>query len=364
MKILILTGRFGMGHYSAARALAERIPAELPGAECAVVDLFSEVFGGTTGVLYKAYTLFISRGGKIYNQIYRRLENGNEKLGIPLRPLFLRGLGRVLADCCYDVVISVLPLTSQLMSEHKSRTGDRTPFITCITDVCPHGDWIAPHTTAYLAASERTRSLLVSRGVNPKSIYVTGVPVRPCFRPAMPAQDSARVREVLITGGGLGLLPSAIGFYRSLASIPNLHATVVCGDNTALHDRLSGRFDNITVLGFTRDMASLMRKSDLVIGKPGGVTLFESIACRVPLLSFRPFLAQEVYNAGFLRAEGLGEVLDCQPEECLPIVKELLFDDARLASMRRNMDKLVRSRDSLVLPLLLSQYPETGCCAS
>ena len=61
MKILILTGRFGMGHYSVARALSERITAEVPGAQCVVVDLLAEALGGTTGVLYKAYTLFIGR---------------------------------------------------------------------------------------------------------------------------------------------------------------------------------------------------------------------------------------------------------------------------------------------------------------
>ncbi len=363
MKILILTGRFGMGHYSVARALSERIAVETPNAQCTVVDLFAQAFGGTTGLLYKAYTLFISRGGKIYNQIYRRSENGTEALGIPQRPVFLRALGHVLAERSYDAVISVLPLTSQLVSEYKTRTGDRTPLVTCITDVCPHGDWTAPNTDAYLVAAERTRSMLAARGVPRRNIYVTGVPVRPCFTPSV-RRPGDGPREMLLTGGGLGLLPSGIGFYRALNALSGLHTTIVCGDNEALYDKLHGRFENITVLGFVSDMDRLLRESDLVVGKPGGVTLFESIAARVPLLAFRPFLAQETYNAGFMRAEQIGEVLDCDPQDCLEQLRDLIFDDARLLAMRRNMDRLVAARDDLALPLLLARLGESGCRAS
>ena len=51
MKILILTGRFGMGHYSVARALSERITAEVPGAQCVVVDLLAEALGEILGAI-------------------------------------------------------------------------------------------------------------------------------------------------------------------------------------------------------------------------------------------------------------------------------------------------------------------------
>ena len=362
MNILILTGRFGMGHYSAARALQEQLLAVCPNAHVAVRDVFADAFGGSTGLLYKAYTLFISRGGKIYNQIYRRSERTGDTVGIPLRPVFLRTLGHILAEKRYDAVISTLPFTSQLMSEYKSRYGDSTPLVTCITDVSIHGDWLAPGTDAYLVATERTRSALTAMGAPRDSIFVTGVPVRPGFSPSgrVPA---ANRREVLITGGGLGLLPDSIGFYRALNTLPGLHATVICGDNASLRERLEGRFENITVLGFVPDMENYLRHSDLVVGKPGGVSVFEAIACRVPFLAFRPFLAQEVYNAGYISAEGLGAVLECEPRQCIEQLYELIFDDMRLAEMRRNMDRQVSMRDSGALSRLLRGLENPGCCA-
>ena len=71
-----------------------------------------------------------------------------------------------------------------------------------------------------------------------------------------------------------------------------------------------------------------------------------------------------MYNAEFMQAEGIGEVLRCAPQDGLPQLRELLFDGERLASMRRNMDRLAEERDRCALPLLLSRLERAGSCAS
>ena len=43
MKILIMTGKFGMGHYSAAQSLAKQVKKVNPQAEVAIRDLFESV---------------------------------------------------------------------------------------------------------------------------------------------------------------------------------------------------------------------------------------------------------------------------------------------------------------------------------
>ena len=65
-----------------------------------------------------------------------------------------------------------------------------------------------------------------------------------------------------------------------------------------------------------------------------------------------------------MSAEGIGEVMDGEPQDCLPQLSSLLGDDERLASMRQNMDRLVSARDAYALPLLLSRLERTGSCAS
>ena len=65
-----------------------------------------------------------------------------------------------------------------------------------------------------------------------------------------------------------------------------------------------------------------------------------------------------------MRAEGIGEVLECQPQDCITQLRELIADEPRLDAMRRNMDRLAAARDDLPLPLLLSRLEKAGCRAS
>ena len=52
-----------------------------------------------------------------------------------------------------------------------------------------------------------------------------------------------------------------------------------------------------------------MKEADLLITKPGGITMFEAIASRTPLFILPPGLAQEKENAAFIETSGIGYVL-------------------------------------------------------
>lgn len=52
-----------------------------------------------------------------------------------------------------------------------------------------------------------------------------------------------------------------------------------------------------------------MQEADLMISKPGGITVFEAINSEIPLLVFEPFLQQEVNNANFISLHCLGHVI-------------------------------------------------------
>lgn len=52
MKILILTGKFGMGHWSASQSLCQQLTRAFPRAEVRVVDLFAYAMPGASEALY------------------------------------------------------------------------------------------------------------------------------------------------------------------------------------------------------------------------------------------------------------------------------------------------------------------------
>ena len=91
------------------------------------------------------------------------------------------------------------------------------------------------------------------------------------------------------------------------------------------------------VLGFTDRVYEYMAASDLVLTKPGGITLFETIFSELPILAWEPFLEQEKNNARFLVKRGLGRVAAKEPEECLSAIRALIYDDETLEWMAGNM---------------------------
>lgn len=59
-------------------------------------------------------------------------------------------------------------------------------------------------------------------------------------------------RQLLIMGGGLGLMPRKDSFYEALNALPGVHTTILTGKNQKLYDRLAlGNTENIEVVAFT-----------------------------------------------------------------------------------------------------------------
>ena len=137
--------------------------------------------------------------------------------------------------------------------------------------------------------------------------------------------------------GGRGLLPKRDSFYEALDALPGVHTTIITGNNRKLYDRLAGKYAHIEVLGFTDRVYDYMARADLVLTKPGGITLFETIFSELPILAWEPFLEQEKNNARFLVKRGLGRVAAKEPEECLSAIRALIYDDETLEWMAGNM---------------------------
>ena len=85
MNILILTGKFGMGHQSAALALEEHIRSAFPQAQVRVADLVEETFPGKSRGIYKMFAMVARHGGPVFNRLYRFLWIGKAR-PCPCRP--------------------------------------------------------------------------------------------------------------------------------------------------------------------------------------------------------------------------------------------------------------------------------------
>ena len=336
MNILILTGKFGMGHWSASQSLRQQLLRAFPGAEVEVLDFVAEAMPNASEAMYKCFNLLVTRGSGLFNLYYKLTQDLPADARPLFETLFLDKLEELVAARRPDAVIATHPLCARMVSRWKGETGSALPLITCVTDLSSHSEWIHKYTDCYLVGSNDIRSRLAAKGVDRDIICVTGIPVRCEFkRPVRrrPGQE----RNLLIMEGGLGLLPKRDSFYEALDALPGVHTTIITGNNRKLYDRLAGKYAHIEVLGFTDRVYDYMARADLVLTKPGGITLFETIFSELPILAWEPFLEQEKNNARFLVKRGLGRVAAKEPEECLSAIRALIYDDETLEWMAGNM---------------------------
>jgi UDP-N-acetylglucosamine:LPS N-acetylglucosamine transferase len=343
-----------MGHNSAARAIAEKVGKEFGDSKIFVEDLFKNAFNSKKYDML--FRLMIKRGKCLYNLVYRYTEDTGRNKKLPFTGHLYRSLGELIKKTDANVIISTLWSCSKIVSEYKRLFKYNIPLITCITDVSSHSEWLQPDTDYYLIAAPNIKSELVRKGIEPQRILVSGVPVRSEFETAEAADKPSEIKRILIMGGGLGLLPRTKSFYDELDTLSGTKTTVITGNNASMYNALVGRYKNIEVLAFVKDVPRYMKDADVIISKPGGITLFEAISAELPLLMCPPFLQQEIRNGEFVLENNLGVILPENTKKWTAKIREVLKDDGLLDKIRSNMRAFKSHLDGNALLRLIQQY--------
>lgn len=88
MNILILTGKFGMGHWSASQSLRLQLLGAFPSAQVTVEDFFAYAMPDASHALYKGFSLMVTLGSGLYNTYYKCTENMSIKTKLPFEGYF------------------------------------------------------------------------------------------------------------------------------------------------------------------------------------------------------------------------------------------------------------------------------------
>lgn len=238
MKILILTCKFGMGHYSAAKSIEQKLVAHYQNAkvgsldlqdyylpspkklikdfwrelkkikitfddidyeqliassdkawtdqieEVKIVDLFELAYPEYIALVYKIYGSIVDKGAKLANLIYKKSDEVPPSESKALEHIYNHVLGsavKLLHKEKPDLIISAFSVCSEIISDYKKLSHHSIPLITAITDIYPHTTWINEKTDYYLVAVEETKELLIEAGVEADRILVVGMPLNPKF---------------------------------------------------------------------------------------------------------------------------------------------------------------------------------------
>ena len=334
MNIQIWSCRFGRGHLSAAETLKQTIHQIRPEDRVELKDLIELTFPYSHALIYRAYQKLIVTGSKIVNRLYGESPNkAMRPKASALESLLLLNLFEELDESLPDVAIATYSLASKALARYKQRYPEAFLLITCITDIQAHPGWVNHETDLYLVACQATREDLIRQGIDPAKIIVQGIPV-PAIEPALP---EGRQPNILVSGGGLGLLPQSQAFYRGLDRC-GARVTVVCGKNDKLFRKLRQMdLRHVEVVGYCNDMPDRLRQADVLLTKPGGITTFEAISAEVPLMVLFPHLPQEQKNAAFITELALGCLMPKQDDQVPQRLRQIMDQPEQLQHYRRNM---------------------------
>ena len=337
--ILLLTASIGSGHTRAAEAIVAALREHMPEANISIVDFMQRDVSVIHYLMKRIYLIMLSLVPNIYDVCFRVA--GASQIGGIVRKSFAlvmtRAMKKIIEKYQPDMIVATHPFPEGAAARWRSKYKLDYALVALMTDYTIHEIWLTREIDAYFVATENMKRNMERQGFEAERVFVTGIPILPSN---LTHSDKALIKNklgikpqskvILLMGGGLGLG----GIQRALASLEDLAdpltLLIVAGDNNELQQmalRKSHHSNHyIKVWGYTDQIPELMRVADILITKPGALTLAEAFAMGVPLLLHDPIPGPETENARFATRSGAAVWLH-KGEKIAPAVEELLTED-------------------------------------
>jgi processive 1,2-diacylglycerol beta-glucosyltransferase len=366
-RLLILSVSAGAGHVRAAQALEAAAKAADPPYEAVHVDLLTLVPREFKKLYGEQYIKLVEKLPQLWSYLYAKSDRPTRdslvgKLKRAAEKLNTRRLDAEIERLKPDAILCTHFLAAELLSRARAKGKKLPPVWVQVTDFDVHALWVHEHADRYCVASDEVAYRLADRGVPREKIAVTGIPVMPQFTtPLSRATCAAEIGidpkkfTVLMMAGGAGV-GSLDDLATRLLSLPDeLQLVALAGRNAEMLTRLEmlakrhpGR---LFPLGFTTTVERLMSAADLVVTKPGGLSVSECLAKARPMLLVSPIPGQEERNADYLLEAGAA-VKAVDGATLVYKLSRLLADPGRLKKMSEAAHGIARphaARDVIAL---------------
>ncbi|HCN60073.1 diglucosyl diacylglycerol synthase [Mammaliicoccus fleurettii] len=345
-KLLIITGSFGNGHLQVTNSIVKQF-GEMNLNHLTVIehDLFLEAHPIMTSIAKQWYINSFKYFRNMYKFFYYSRPEQIDKCFY--KYYGLNKLLNLLIKEKPDLILLTFP--TPVVSVLTEQFNLNIPIATVITDYRLHKNWVTPHSNRYYVATKDLKNEIHSIGIDEKDIKVTGIPISKQFEEPI---DRYRwltkhkldpdKKVILMSAGAFGV---STGFSTMISKIDmyakDAQVVMICGNSKSLKNELITHFKgnkNVLILGYTKHMNEWMATSQLMITKPGGITISEAFSRHLPLIFLNPAPGQELENADYFEQKGYGKIATT-PEEATKMVISLTNQPNKLKEMTKLLEE-------------------------
>lgn len=349
-KILLLYSRTGGGHLAVATAIKDEIEKRNQNIQVDLRDSWSDDIPPPLNKL-PAWYPYLAKSKIVWQTIYELTEKKvssailkdaySRYARVTIKKLFAEG---------YDLIISTHFGYNAPILDYAQKIEQAPPYIVIVTDyITAHRLWFDHRSTLCIVPSKEVQRRGLENGLSLEQMPIYGLPLKAPFEKKI-SKKTAESRlgwkkfnglRVLLMGGGEGMgQMSVIAKKINAANIP-LELVVVAGKNTALQQKLESVNWNIStrVIGFSKDIATLMNASDLVITKGGPTSILEAATLGKPFLIYDYLPGQEEGNVLAAVSSGAGQLLT-DPDQLVQTLQRYAHEPKLLENFRAGSESL------------------------
>lgn len=359
-RVLILSASAGAGHVRAAEAIKSAFTLTGAAEEVRHIDTLTYTNKLFRHLYSKTYIEMVNKMPEVLGWLYDQFDKPWQHEGrrLALDKLNTRPFVKMLSEYRPDLIVCTHFLPAEIISWLKAKGRVDFPQAVVVTDFDVHAMWLCRHSEQYFVALEETRVHLERLGIRPERISVTGIPIDPVFAETKDKHEMrakhglvADRTTILLSAGGFGVGPVE-HMLESLSELQHpAQVVALCGRNEELRRRVgrlaaripSARQIVIKAIGHTTEMDEYMSASDILLGKPGGLTTSEALSKGLAFVIVNPIPGQEERNSDHLLEEGVA--IRCNNLPALAYkIDRLLADPPRFDAMQAAARRMARPR--------------------
>ena len=344
-RVLIMVTSLGFGHISAARAIGTALEKNHPDVEVIITNPAEHE--NTSDILKEIQDLYdeSSKREGLYEFLYKLSDTGivsmatNSTVAVMLRDSVYGAIEEHKPDAIVVVHFDYLaPLKSIF-----EMGGFKIPIITVITDLTTiHRRWFNQVSKVTIVPTDTGASLASEHGLLKAKVRKIGIPVNPDILDD--SRSPLKIREELGWDKEKKTIV-VVGSKRVSNLVENLHGLNHSGLDIQLalvaggDDKLYSRFINtdwhlpVHIYNYVDNIPAMIRASDIVISKAGGLIVSETLALGKPILITDVIEGQETGNAEYVLEHGAGDKA-FKPIDVLETVFHWLNDDGKILKIR------------------------------